>query len=198
MDAAGTAISPSAHRGARKALLEATEALLLEGGPEQVSIRAVVKRSGFSAPTIYHHFGDKDGLIDAVLELRVAEQLKGMTQVPRYSDPLKYLRELTSSYIKFGLQNPSHYRLMSSPRPGSKPLPSAIEIRMLYIAALTEAAPRAADLNGLFELCWAVLHGIVSVQIQRPGFEFNTRLVDMGLDMLESEVRRVDAAGALV
>ena len=144
MDRAGTTASPSAHRGARKALLEATEALLLEGGPELVSIRAVVKRSGFSAPTIYHHFGDKDGLIDAVLELRVEEQLVMMTQVPKYSDPVKYLREITSSYIKFGLQNPSHYRLMSSPRPGSKPLPSAVKLRMLVVRALSEAAPGAA------------------------------------------------------
>ena len=184
------AISPSAHRGARKALLEAAEALLLEGGPKKLSIRAVVKRSGFSAPTIYHHFGDKDGLIDAVLELRVAEQLEMMRQVPKYSDSLKYLREITNSYIEFGLQNPIHYRLMSSPRPGSKPLPSALQIRMMYVAVLTDAAPGAQDLEGLFELGWAVMHGIISVKIQRPGFEFNTRLTEMGLDMFEAEVRR--------
>lgn len=186
---------PSAHRGARKALLEATEALLLEGGPEAVSIRAVVKRSGFSTPTIYHHFGDKDGLIDAVLELRVAEQLEMMRQVPKYSDPLKYLREITNSYMEFGFQNPSHYRLMSSPRPGSKPLPSAQQIRMMYVAVLTDAAPGARDLEGLFELSWAVMHGIISVQIQRPGFEFNTRLIEMGLDMFEAEVRRFASVG---
>ena len=59
--------TPRPRRGAdsRLAILAATETLLLEHGAEGVSIRRVSKLSGFSAPTIYHHFGDKRGLIGA-------------------------------------------------------------------------------------------------------------------------------------
>jgi len=52
----------------RRAVLDATESLLLEAGEEQFSIRRLVERCGYTAPTIYHHFGDKKGLIDALLD----------------------------------------------------------------------------------------------------------------------------------
>ena len=57
----------------RGAILAATQSLLLELGADQVTIRRVEERSGFKAPTIYHHFRDKTGLIDALLEERCAE-----------------------------------------------------------------------------------------------------------------------------
>ena len=40
---------------ARRAILEATEALMLEGGSDDFSIRRVATRCGYSAPTIYHY-----------------------------------------------------------------------------------------------------------------------------------------------
>ena len=54
----------------RRSILDATEALLLEEGEERFSIRRLVERCGYTAPTIYHHFGDKTGLIDALLDER--------------------------------------------------------------------------------------------------------------------------------
>ena len=58
---------PEVRPTARKSILEAAERLLLERGVDGFSIRGVSSRSGFSAPTIYHHFGDRTGLIHAVL-----------------------------------------------------------------------------------------------------------------------------------
>ena len=51
---------------ARRTILDATELLLIESGGFDFSIRSLSKRCGYSAPTVYHYFGDKDGLIDAL------------------------------------------------------------------------------------------------------------------------------------
>ena len=51
---------------ARRAILDATQSLLVEGGYEAFSMRRLAERCGYTAPTIYHHFGDKPGLIGAL------------------------------------------------------------------------------------------------------------------------------------
>jgi AcrR family transcriptional regulator len=51
----------------RDRLLLAAAQLLDESGNTTVSTRAICERAGVEAPTLYHHFGNKQGLIDAVL-----------------------------------------------------------------------------------------------------------------------------------
>ena len=53
---------------ARRTILEATAELVAESGFAGFSMRTLVDRCGYSAPTIYHYFGDKDGLLAALLE----------------------------------------------------------------------------------------------------------------------------------
>lgn len=60
---------------ARRAILDATEFVLVEAGPDGLSMRSVASRCGYAAPTIYHYFGDKPGLIDALLEERFSRML---------------------------------------------------------------------------------------------------------------------------
>ena len=61
---------------ARRAILAAAESILVEDGYEQFSMRRLAERCGYTAPTIYHYFGDKLGLLDAVLETRFRELLR--------------------------------------------------------------------------------------------------------------------------
>ena len=67
-------------------ILRATEAVLLEVGEERLSIRRVSERCGYSAPTIYHHFGDKKGLIASLLEERFRVVYQLMRDIPRHQD----------------------------------------------------------------------------------------------------------------
>src|SRR5258705_11498229 len=77
---------------ARRAILDATELLLIESGGFDFSIRSLSKRCGYSAPTVYHYFGDKDGLIDALLEERVAGLADAIERVEHGRDALRDLR----------------------------------------------------------------------------------------------------------
>jgi AcrR family transcriptional regulator len=50
----------------RKAILDAALAAFAEHGVEATTIEDVRRRSGASVGSIYHHFGDKEGLADAL------------------------------------------------------------------------------------------------------------------------------------
>src|SRR4029453_9095360 len=97
---------------ARHAILDATEALLLEAGGEAFGVRALAARCGYTAPTIYHYFGDKDGLIDALLEERVAVLADAIERVPVTRDALADLRAVLMVFVGFSAAHPTFDRLM--------------------------------------------------------------------------------------
>src|SRR5688572_948160 len=151
----------------RRSILDAAQSLLLEVGFERLSIRRVSERCGFKAPTIYHHFRDKNGLVDALLEERFREMHERMKQVERNGEPRAYLRELARAFIQFELEHPAHFALLAAPRLelGNVP-PSAEACRALVYQALEEVAA-AGSMSGVevetaFQAIWVVLHGIVS------------------------------------
>lgn len=53
---------------AQQAILDAAEALMIEVGPAGLRISAVAKKAGMAHPNIIHHFGSRDGLINALAE----------------------------------------------------------------------------------------------------------------------------------
>jgi AcrR family transcriptional regulator len=54
----------------RKAILDAAEEMFLEQGFARVSLGAIVRRSGGSLATVYEMFGNKQGLLRAVVHRR--------------------------------------------------------------------------------------------------------------------------------
>lgn len=173
----------------RRAILGATEALLLARGSADLTIRAVAERCGYSAPTIYHHFGDKDGLVDAVLEARFAEMLKRLRAVPDEIPPHAYLVELARAFIAFALENPEHYWLLAGRREAEPDLPSAAAARDLVFDALTrlDAAGGLASgpVEAAFQVTWATLHGLVTLQLTYPDYAWSEDLTDVALRVLE-------------
>ncbi|MEL7199614.1 MAG: TetR/AcrR family transcriptional regulator [Pseudomonadota bacterium] len=55
------------------ALLEATESLILESGTDGFSMQDVAKRAGSSIGSLYHHFKDKDALLNALFARMIVE-----------------------------------------------------------------------------------------------------------------------------
>ena len=102
------------HGDLRQALIDATEALLAERGPDGFSLREVARRAGVSPAAPAHHFGDAAGLLTAVSALA----FEGLTQALREGDarggedPLARLREQGVGYIGFALRYPGRFRLM--------------------------------------------------------------------------------------
>ncbi|MCG8588009.1 MAG: TetR/AcrR family transcriptional regulator [Proteobacteria bacterium] len=52
---------------ARQAILEAAEKHLCEGGPDAVRVQRVAADVGFTDAAVHHHFGNRRGLLEALL-----------------------------------------------------------------------------------------------------------------------------------
>lgn len=98
----------------RARILTATSELIERHGPRAASTRAISSAAAVQAPTIYRLFGDKQGLLDAVLSRGFEQYLA--TKVPETDtdDPIDDLRCGWDNHIDFALAHPSLYSLMYS------------------------------------------------------------------------------------
>lgn len=173
----------------RQTILDATEALLVEEGYDRFSMRKLAGRCGYSAPTIYHYFGDKRGLIDALLEERFGKLYKRLRRVPLGEDPVWNLRELAQAFVRFAIRHPVHYRLLHAPRPaGIAPIPSAQRTWALSDGVFRELAQEGRllidDVEGAAQLWWATLHGVVSLRASLPNYAWSPDLLEVAMDTL--------------
>ena len=151
-------------------------------------MRRLVDRCGYTAPTIYHHFHDKQGLLDAVLDQRLALVLVRLQRLERRSDSAETVREMVGEFARFGLEYPAHHSLLAVHRPaGLEMPPSAQRIGDLFADVLGElgAAGRLpdADVEGALQFIWMLLHGIVSLRSERPDVEWKQSIVEYSLDI---------------
>ena len=174
---------------ARRAILDATEEILLEVGYDDFSIRRLVERCGYAAPSIYHYFGDKDGLLDALIEERFAKLIAQLKRVPRGPDPVANIRGLALSFVRFGLKNPTHFRLLFTPRAGDEiPPPSGEEARKYIeatLVALWESGRlRTGDAQTAGQALHVLCQGLVWSRISRPQGDWSKTLTEDSIDAL--------------
>lgn len=84
-------------------MLDAAEALLAEGGPDALTVEAVVRRAGASTGSFYARFGDRGGLLASVQDRFFTRLEAFMTQTlatPRGARPLEaVLQRLTDGFL---------------------------------------------------------------------------------------------------
>jgi AcrR family transcriptional regulator len=175
---------------ARRAILDATEALLDEAGGEAFGVRALAARCGYTAPTIYHYFGDKDGLLAALLEERFAELLTEVRRVPMGDDPVENLRGMVRAYMRFGERNPTFYRLILAARAdGGDRSPPSVEAAVTIMMQPWEelrAAGRLGDVTPevATQAIWGLLHGLTALRVARPDHGWAPHLAEIAVDAI--------------
>jgi AcrR family transcriptional regulator len=151
----------------REAILAAAERIVSRGGEDALSIRELCARVGVTAPTVYHHFGDKDGLLREVVDACFAEFDQALVAGPMPSDPVAVLAWGLDRYVAYGVAHPAHYRLLFARR-RKKPTPAAIRsygkledsIRAIEaVGRLAMPVPEAA------QAAWAAMHGVTMLAI---------------------------------
>ncbi len=60
---------------ARDTLLEAARELMIDSGSSDVSLHAIARRAGLTAPLVKYYFGSKEGLLTALVEADTARSL---------------------------------------------------------------------------------------------------------------------------
>jgi len=108
--------------GTRERLIAAAADLIAASPGEDFSLRAVCDAVGVKMPTLYHFFGSKQGLIDAVVEHGFDVYLGEKAGMESSGDPIQDLRSGWDAHVAFGLENPGFYTLMyGTVRPGHSP-----------------------------------------------------------------------------
>lgn len=100
---------------AREKILEAATELLAGASAADVSTRAVCEKAGVGAPMLYRLFGDKAGLLAAVVDRGFERYLASKRAARPSEDPVEDLKRGWDNHMRFALEHPSHYRLMYSP-----------------------------------------------------------------------------------
>ncbi|MDX3853398.1 TetR/AcrR family transcriptional regulator [Streptomyces sp. AK02-01A] len=160
----------------RQEIVAAVQRLLAEwGSSDRLTMRAVAKEVGISAPSIYLHFTDKTELVWAALADRYDELVARMAaadEAGHGAGPRSRLRAQAQAYCLFAMSNPGHYRLMFEVRQPTVE-PSRISGHPArHVSASLRAGLRRCQESGYAlslpveqaaQTLWAGLHGMVAL-----------------------------------
>lgn len=160
-------------RGTRQRTLDAAARLLRDEGPQALAVRRIAAEAGVSTIAIYHHFGGKDGLVEALYVDGFRALDEALAAVPRTEDPLADVEALALAYRSVAIARPGYYEVMfSRPFPGFTPSPDARRHAMRPWRVFTERLERCEE-AGLLNvsaadaalLIWASGHGLLMLQL---------------------------------
>jgi len=175
---------------ARRAILDATEALVIESAGCDFSMRSLGQRCGYSAPTIYHYFGDKDGLIDALLGERLQKLGEQLDALPAQRDRLEDLRALLVCSVEFWASNPTLARLIwTATSDGGSRMPTVMDRYGKRISDAVDALVAAGGFGSIEaetakQMLRALNQGLISQRINQPEEPWTPGLTEQSIDTL--------------
>jgi AcrR family transcriptional regulator len=118
----------------RNRIIETAAGLLAKSADVDISTRAICDAAGVTAPTLYHHFGDKDGLLAAVVDFGWATFLETKLAVAAvvHDHVADDIRAGWDNHLEFARENPSFYKLMWSPAVAASSSAVREAYQMLY------------------------------------------------------------------
>ena len=183
----------------RVALLDAAGQLLLSEGAGAMTTRRLASMAGTTTQAIYTEFGGKEGIARAMYREGFERLETRLRAVEQTSDPLFDLLQLGRAYRNAALDSPHFYGVMFG-RPIPQFTPDADDLAASLIAhdllsgaiervIATEALGPGADADAIAQWLWAVVHGVVSLELS------GTMEVD---DPTYDEFLRLSLTGLLV
>ncbi len=161
----------------RQAILDAARELFVTDGIEATTMRAIAAKIGYTATAIYHHFRDKDALIEELCIADFTALGQAMYRIGRIEDPVARLQRLGMAYADFALANPSQYRFMfmtaqrhgpvdECGRPTHKPDEDAYGFLFQTVSeglAAGRYRPELSNPHEISQMMWAGIHGVISL-----------------------------------
>lgn len=169
---------------------------------DAVTLRAIAREAGVSAPSIYLHFGHRDEILDAVvadtfllLERSCRDAAAGQ------STGLDRIRAIGHAYVEFAGQHRSEYRILFERSSGDLAAdphiyPAGIRVFQLFSEAfeqlVAEGTSRSPDPVRDAQALWAALHGVVTLVPATPAFPWAPAadLVDLLMNSLGGAARQ--------
>jgi AcrR family transcriptional regulator len=97
-------------------ILDATRALVLADGPRAASVAAIAKASGAPAGTLYHRFGNRDGVLTAAW-LRALERFQSRVMAAEADSALGTAVAMAVATVTFARELPEDARILLTIRP---------------------------------------------------------------------------------
>ena len=161
---------PYHHGDLSRALVEAASRLLAREGASALSLRAVAREAGVSAAAPYHHFKDKNELLNAVAKLGFEKMGEAMhNSIENAASPAERLNAVGVAYVSFARENDALYKVMyEAGRDRDSRAASAGETEglSLVMQSIRENAPaNAADIDiQLAQIAgWCAAHGLAEM-----------------------------------
>jgi AcrR family transcriptional regulator len=152
-------------------------------GSANFTLRDLARRVGVSHAAPYAHFADKRALLAAVATIGFRNLLKKLEEAAASSDdPFERLAAIGWAYVRFGYEDPAHYRLMFTVPELRRyeGLPDleqaahaafAVVLRVLGVLH-QEGLIRPGDERVDALTAWALVHGITLLTIdERTGID---------------------------
>lgn len=123
----------------RERYLDAAIAVISDEGPG-ASMEAIAQAAGVSKPILYRHFGDREGLVEALAERFVGELAERLGAIlDSGGDPIELLRRSIDAYVDTIEDDPSLYRFLTSRIPPRGAALSSLVDRLAAVIARTLA-----------------------------------------------------------
>ena len=174
---------------ARETVLASAARLLDESGQEGLTIRRLAAASGFTPPAIYSLFGDKAGLVEALVERSFQEIVERMRALENPGDPREFARKAFREIVRFGREHPHQYLLVEDRLPASSIASPSVEAARFRLAApLLELAGAdqidADHLECMRQAFWSLLHGLITLPAMRADVEWRADAADAAFDAM--------------
>jgi len=105
---------PRKHR--TDVILDTARGLVLTDGPRAASVAAIAKASGAPTGTLYHRFGNRNGILAAAW-LRALERFQSQAMAAEADSPLETAVTMAVSVVSFARELPEDAQLLLTLRP---------------------------------------------------------------------------------
>ena len=168
----------------KEKILVAAESLFVTNGYKNVSMRKIAQKIEYSPTTLYRLFQNKAEIMEQLMEKGyrgVYQQYQEILNSPHDTSYLK-LQDIIRVYIRFALENPSHYELWFSHSELEKKNTNlfmhhgALSYQVFPIwldlieSCKSERKLAERDTQEIFQIMWSSVHGLISLRIKYTVF----------------------------
>ena len=160
----------------REDILGAARSILKDQGYAELSMRALGRAAGITAPTIYDYFSGKEAVLDALFADGADMLADEMKRAAAAAEPgAERLQAIGSAYRRFAIENPDLYLLLfggadPSYTPNETLIAKLHHVSDLATVAVQEAMDvgflRPGSAKDVSNSMWVMAHGSVMLEMK--------------------------------
>jgi AcrR family transcriptional regulator len=152
--------------------MQASLALIEEGGLDRLSMREVARKAGVSHQAPYHYFGDREAILAALAGEGFSRLGQSLARADA-GEPGDAVVAMGKAYVDFAIRHPAHFQVMF--RADAVPLDRYPEARKQEADAFgklveeidkTFASQPPEERRKIAVAAWAMVHGLATLILE--------------------------------